>query len=138
MTPSEIICPTCHISQEKAAATFTAEERRLRYFSRSLRVVAVLLAIGGVLTVTAYTSFLRSHPVTTMGVMGIVVGIASLVTAVGLYRYQRWTFYASTLIFCLGLLLNMLARNFFGIPMAALCLYYVTNSTSRRILLKRP
>ncbi len=94
-----------------------------------ISIIAVLLAIGGILGILASIAILTVSPI--LGIISLVISIAQFVIAVGLWRLQKWAYWGAVVIEVLALLLDLLpltnggSVSWLGIIISVIVLIYL-------------
>jgi hypothetical protein len=124
------LCPVCGIDQDKARHDLSQTERRVRRAARSIRFAAMLhLILTGVLILQLPEAEQR---------FGLgVVAVINLILAIGLihYDYRAYRF-AVVCYFGFGIV-QTIAVNLIGIPLALVLIYVVGNRTAKAIFERR-
>lgn len=100
---------------------------------RALRVVALLFAlVAGYVAYLFIASLSRKVPVGAMMMFGILAAVY-LATAVGLYLFKRWAYYAATVLMLIGILQSFVARRVIFILIAVLLVLFFLRKPVRKV-----
>lgn len=103
-----------------------------------ITIIAILLAIGGILGIISGITALAVSP--TLAIINLVLGVAELVLAWGLWTLQRWAFWATVVVEALLLLYGVyvivqggIASGIVSVVIAAIILIYLFADRNVRV-----
>ena len=129
-------CSVCGIGIGKKQNELTKEERKTARYCKGMRSTAVLSLIAGIFVTLIAAMNMADSKMIALVLFLLVVGIANLYFGYSLMTYKKWCYYGSIPILGYGLIWFLSYHNIGGALCEILLLWYMLNSTSKKILFR--